>query len=135
MPKPASELPKGQITPDPALERRTRRVLSADYKLRILREADACQHGELGDLLRREKLYHGQLAQWRRELEESGVSGLAKSAPGPKSAMTADQKRILQLEKENQKLQKQLLIKEHCLELQKKALALLDGLEQESNRS
>lgn len=134
MPKPVSELPKTEVSPDPALEKRTRRILSADYKLKILQEAEACQHGELGELLRREKLYHAQLAQWRREFQQSGVAGLSKSVPGPKPTMTADQKRIVQLEKENQKLLRQLLIKDQCLDLQKKALALLDGLEQESNR-
>ena len=42
MPKPVSEIPKTEVSPDPALERRTRRALSADYKLRILQEAQAC---------------------------------------------------------------------------------------------
>ena len=134
MPKPVSEIPKTEVSPDPALERRTRRALSADYKLRILQEAQACQHGELGELLRREKLYHAQLAQWRREFQQSGVAGLSKSVPGPRAALTPEQKRIAQLEKELLKLQRQVLIKDQCLELQKKALALLDGLEQESNR-
>jgi|APCry1669189070_1035195.scaffolds.fasta_scaffold116973_2 transposase len=132
MPKPETTLPPQEVNPDPALEKRARRVLSADYKLRILREADACARGELGELLRREKLYHAQLSQWRRELAESGVEGLSKSAPGPKSVMTAESKRITQLEKENQRLQQQLLVKDHCLELQKKALSLIDAFDLES---
>ena len=132
MPKPTSKLPKSEITPDPALEKRSRRAFSTEYKLRILNEANACEHGELGELLRREKLYHAQLAQWRREFNESGVAGLTKTAPGPKPTMTAEQKRIAQLEKEIEKLKKQVFIKDQCLDLQKKALALLNGLEQES---
>jgi hypothetical protein len=45
--------------PDPeAREQGTRRRFTAEYKLRILREADACKgKGELGQLLRREGLY------------------------------------------------------------------------------
>lgn len=44
MPKPASQHPT-EIRPDPKLEKRTRRIFSADYKLSILQQADACQHG------------------------------------------------------------------------------------------
>jgi hypothetical protein len=42
--------------PDPELvERPLRRRFSAEYKLRVLREADACtKPGEIGALLRRE---------------------------------------------------------------------------------
>ncbi len=57
MPKTTSDLPENQVTPEPALEKRTRRQYPSDYKLRIITEADACKHGELGALLRREKLY------------------------------------------------------------------------------
>jgi len=57
MPKPATKLPNNQVKPNPSLEKRTRRKFSADYKLRIITEADACKHGELGALLRRENLY------------------------------------------------------------------------------
>jgi hypothetical protein len=35
-----------QVTPEPALEKRTRRQFRAEYKLRIITEADACKHGE-----------------------------------------------------------------------------------------
>ena len=124
MPKPTSKLPEPEVIPDPKLEKRSRRAFPTEYKLRILQQADACKHGELGELLRREKLYHAQLAQWRREFAESGVAGLTKTAPGPKPLMTAEQKRIAQLEKEIERLKKQVFIKDQCLDLQKKALAL-----------
>ena len=45
MPKPISKHHDTQITPDPALEKRTRRSFSAEYKLRIIAEADTCQYG------------------------------------------------------------------------------------------
>jgi transposase-like protein len=129
MPKPATIIdPK--VKPDPALEKRTRRVFSTDYKLSIIQQADACQHGELGKLLRREKLYANQLAQWRREFAEHGVAGLEKSSPGPTPKKSADQKRLEQLEKENARLRREIEVKDGCLTLQKKALALLDSLEQ-----
>ena len=130
MPKPTTP-PSSQVLPDPALEKRTRRTFSTDYKLRIIREADACQHGELGPLLRREKLYANQLSQWRREFESGGVEGLSKSVPGPRSALSVEQKRIIQLEKENQRLRREINMKDDCLDLQKKALSLLDQLSNE----
>lgn len=126
MPKRSSDLPEGQVTPKPELEKRTRRIFSTEYKLRIIAEADACQHGELGALLRREKLYSNQLQQWRRELEDGGVDKLGKSAPGPKAAKTAEQRRIEQLEKENARLARKLQVTEDCVALQKKAFSMLD---------
>ncbi|HHQ4594647.1 transposase [Aeromonas veronii] len=131
MPKPdTSANPK--VEPKPELEKRGRRTFTAEYKLSILQQADACQHGEIGALLRREKLYSNQLQQWRLEQAEHGLDGLKKSAPGPTPKKTAEQKRIEQLEKEIQRLRRQLEVKDGCLMLQKKALAMLDSLE-ESN--
>jgi len=125
---PKSELRSTQVTPEPALEKRSRRQFSTEYKLRIIAEADACQHGEIGALLRREKLYSNQLSDWRRQFAEKGVDGLSKSAPGPASSKSPDQRRIEQLEKENNRLQGKLDVANDCLELQKKALAMLERL-------
>jgi len=131
MPKPPTNS-SNQILPDAALEKRRRRIFTADYKLRIIREAETCAHGELGPLLRREKLYSNQLNQWRRELAAEGIEGLSKSVPGPKSVTTAEQKRIVELEKENKTLRRQIAMKDDCLDLQKKALSLLDQLSNEN---
>ena len=127
MPKPLTDsISDGQVMPDPTLEKRTRRIFSADYKVRIVQEADACEHGELGALLRREKLYYNQIQQWRRELAEGGVDALAKSAPGPKAKQTPEQRKIANLEKRLKQLEHQLQLKDDCLQLQKKALSMLD---------
>lgn len=128
MPKSESDRLKTQVTPEPALEKRTRRRFSAEYKLRIIAEANACKHGELGALLRREKLYSNQLADWRREFVENGVAGLSKSAPGPASSKTPELRRIDQLEKENSRLSRKLEVANDCLDLQKKALSMLDRM-------
>lgn len=125
MPKPPS-LPDSQVVPDPALEKRFRRSFTTEYKLSILAKADACQRGKLGALLRQEKLYSNQLQQWRREFAEGGVEALSKTAPGPASARTPEQRRIAQLEKENLRLNRKLQMAEDCLALQKKALSMLD---------
>lgn len=132
MPKPTTTLPESQVKPNPKAESRTRRTFTIEYKLSILSQADACKHGELGELLRREKLYSNQLSQWRREFAEGGVDALAKSTPGVAPKYSADQKRIIQLEKRIAKLEKELDIKDQCLELQKKVLAMIESVEQES---
>ena len=128
MPKSISDRPDTQVTPEPALEKRTRRQFTPEYKLRIIEEADVCKRGELGALLRREKLYSSQLSDWRREFAENGVAGLSKSAPGPVASRTPEQRRIDQLEKENDRLNRKLEIANDCLDLQKKALSMLDRL-------
>jgi len=126
MPKPVSELPENQVTPEPSLEKRTRRQFTPEYKLRIITQADACKHGELGAMLRRENLYGNQLSDWRREYAEHGLEGLSKSAPGPTASRTPEQRQIDQLRKENDRLTHKLEIANDCLELQKKALSMLD---------
>ena len=135
MPKPPTELPETQITPEPALEKRIRRSFTTEYKLSILAQAEACQHGELGKLLRREKLYSNQLQQWRREFAQGGIESLSKTHPGPTPAKTAEQRRIEQLEKDNKRLMRKLQMAEDCLELQKKALAMLDQVQNGSDDS
>ena len=94
MPKPSSSIPKTQVKPEPALEKRTRRTYNAEYKMNIIAQADACKHGELGALLRREKLYSNQLSAWRRELVAGGIVGLQKTTPGPKPSKTPEQRHI-----------------------------------------
>ena len=127
MPKPESQpLPESKVTPDPKLEKRGRREFTAEYKLKIIALADACAHGELGPLLRKEGLYNAQIKQWREEFNNDGVAGLSKSAPGPKSKLSAEQREIEQLRKQVAKLTNKLDIANGCLDLQKKALTKLD---------
>jgi len=90
VPKEPTNKPELEVKPDPKLEKRTRRDFSAEYKLRIIKEADVCKHGELGPLLQREKLYSNQLTDWRREFSEHGVAGLQKSSPGPAPLKTPE---------------------------------------------
>lgn len=126
MPKPAHEHPETQVLPEPALEKRSRRRFSTEYKLRVIARADACQYGEFGELLRSEGLYSGQLQQWRKELAADGEAGLGKTKPGPRSVLTPDQRRIQQLENDLSRLQRKLEITQDCVDLQKKALSMLD---------
>ena len=97
-----------------------------EYKLQVLAEADACRHGELGAMLRREQLYSNQLQQWRREFAADGVRGLGKTAPGPAPSRTPEQRRIAELEKANARLTRKLQVAEDCLGLQKELLSMLE---------
>jgi len=128
MPKPHETLTDTQVKPDPKLEKRRRRTFTAEYKLDILAQADACKHGELGALLRREKLYANQLSQWRREYAAHGVAGLGKSQPGPSAAKTPQERQNEQLRKENARLKHKLEMANDCIELQKKAFSMLDRM-------
>jgi len=54
------------------LPRAKRRRFSAEYKLRILEEADASSgSGQIGALLRREGLYSSHLTTWQRQWEHT----------------------------------------------------------------
>lgn len=66
--------------PDPELvEHAKRRRFTAEYKLRVLREADACSRpGEVGALLRREGLYSSILSEWRKQREAGSLEALER---------------------------------------------------------
>ena len=135
MPKPVNpQLPESQVTPDPILEKRSRRVFTSEYKIRIVAEADSCVHGELTQLLRREKLYSNQVIHWRKELESGDTEKLAKSAPGPKGRFTPEQREIQRLEKRVKRLERELDISNSCIDLQKKAFRILDLKSNESEQ-
>lgn len=115
------------LSPDPEVpEQAKRRRFSAKYKLRILREADACiARGELGALLRREGLYASHLTTWRRQQEEGSLKGLAPKKRGRKPNKNRKSKREAQLESENRRLRKKLEQAEAIIDIQKKVGALL----------
>ena len=64
-----------------------RRQFSAEYRLRILEEADRCtQPGEVGRLLRREGLYSSHLTAWRKARRKGSLRELAAKKRGAKPA-------------------------------------------------
>ena len=68
----------GKLIPDPAVsEKPVRRRFTAEYKLRILHEADRCTaSGQLGALLRREGLFSSHLSTRRQQRDEGTLVGL-----------------------------------------------------------
>jgi transposase-like protein len=70
--------PAGAPGPE-LIEGPKRRRFSAAYKLRVLREADACSRpGEVGALLRREGLYSSILSEWRKQREAGSLEALER---------------------------------------------------------
>src|SRR3954454_281316 len=66
--------------PDPELvERAKRRTFTAEYKLRILEQADACSRpGEVGGLMRRAGLYTSPLTYWRKQRRDGALKALGR---------------------------------------------------------
>lgn len=112
-------------TPDPEVAAKPqRRRFTAEYRLRILKEADACKKpGELGALLRREGLYSSHLVNWRRQREEGALRDLRARRRGP-TPRPVDP-RVKHLEAENRRLQRKLQRAETIITLQKKVAEIL----------
>jgi len=112
----------------------TRRRYTAEYKLRILREADACTgDGEVGALLRREGLYSSNLTVWRKQRERREIEGLSQKKRGPlpreKNPLAV---KVATLERENRRLRARSERAEGLVELQKKVSEIL-GIELKHN--
>lgn len=114
-----------KLAPDPEVtERPQRRRFTAEYKLRIVREADACKgDGDVGALLRREGLYSSHLSSWRRQREAIAKAGMATSKRGPKANVVDP--RLKELERENARLRRRLQRADIIIDIQKKASELL----------
>ena len=111
--------------PDPeVIPRAKRRRFSAEYKLRVLAEADSCtERGEIGALLRREGLYSSHLTTWRRQRDEGQLQGLKGKKRGRKADQAAAE--LAQLRRENEQLQARLQQAETIIDVQKKLCGLL----------
>jgi len=119
--------PAAPSRPDPEVaERPTRRTFSAEYRLRILREADACAPGEIGALLRREGLYSSHLGVWRRQRAEGELEALAPKKRGAKPKRSALEVEVERLRRENARLQDQLLKAELIIGAQKKVAQIFE---------
>ena len=98
-----------------------RRKFSAEYKERILAEADACtERGQIGALLRREGLYSSHLVKWRTQRERGELGGRKRGRKSdPQATETA------RLQRENEQLRARLAQAEEIIQVQKKLAQLL----------
>jgi transposase len=104
-----------------------RRRFTAEYKRRILEEADRCaERGALGALLRREGLYSSHLVEWRAARERGALAALAPKPRGPKATpVDPRDRKITELERENRRLQTRVDRAERIIEIQKKLSEVL----------
>jgi len=104
-----------------------RRTYTAEYKRRILREADACTTpGAVGALLRREGLYSSHLVVWRRAQARGALAALAPKKRGRKpTAVDLRARKITELERQLAQMTGRAERAEALVEAQKNLAALL----------
>jgi transposase len=109
-----NHLPVPPRSPTEVTSKAKRRRFTAEYKRKVLQEADACtESGQIGALLRREGLYSSHLVTWRHARERGELEGLAPKKRGPKAQepnplareLAAKEREIARLKAENAKLQ------------------------------
>jgi transposase len=124
---PAPEPPVAPAAETEVVGKAHRRRFTAEYKRRIMREADRCTTaGAIGALLRREGLYSSHLTTWRAARDRGELEGLAPKKRGPK-ALPPDprDKKIAEQEREIGTWRKRAERAEALVEVQKKVAALL----------
>jgi transposase-like protein len=122
--------------PDPEVAAKPkRRQFTAEYRLRILEEADRCtEPGEVGQLLRREGLYSSHLTAWRKARRSGALRGLASKKRGAKpKARNPLEPKVRQLEAKVERLEKELHKAHTILDVQEKVAGLL-GFSLESGK-
>jgi transposase-like protein len=104
-----------------------RRRFSAEYKRKVLQEADSCtKSGELAALLRREGLYSSHLTSWRALRERGELAGLTPKKRGPKARPFDERDRqIAELKRDKVRLEERLEKAELIIDVQKKVSRLL----------
>jgi transposase-like protein len=120
--------PEGTPRPNPeVVAKPKRRRFTAEYKQRILAEADTAkaEPGAIGALLRREGLYSSHLVDWRRDRAAGIRQALTPQQRGPKSTRNPLVEENAQLRRENQRLAEHLRKAELVIDVQKKVAALL----------
>jgi transposase-like protein len=112
---------------NPEVQAKTeRRRFSADYKRRMILEAEKCGSGQLGSLLRREGLTYTQLSEWRKAYAEGTLSDKRR---GPQA--NPNRPEVRRLEAENARLKRKLEQAEAIIDAQKKLAQLLDNQKEE----
>src|ERR1035437_1492828 len=124
----ATDANAGAAPPAPeVVAQAKRRRFTAEYKHRILTEADQARgSGGIGALLRREGLYSSLLTTWRREREAGVRQALAPQKRGPKSKRDPVAEHVQKLQRDNQRLTEQLRKAAIVIDVQKNCRARLN---------
>ena len=125
----SGEAPRGEVGQDrraadpEVVANPTRRQFTAEYRLRIVEEAERCTRpGEVGRLLRREGLYTSHLAAWRKARRSGSLQGLTPNKRGAKPAEHNPlNAKVHQLEAKVARLEKKLSAAHTILDVQSNA--------------
>jgi hypothetical protein len=98
---------------------------SAEERLRVVMEASRLRDEELGAFLRREGIHEATLAEWKASVLE---------ALGPQKRVSADSKRVRELEKQLRRKDKALAETAALLVLQKKVQAIWGDEDEDTGR-
>ena len=114
--------------PDPELvEQARRRSFTAEYKARILAEADACTRpGEVGELLRREGLYTSHLTYWRKQRKDGALKELGQ--PRGRKPVDRREQVIAALRRRTGRAEAELVKARRVIEIQGNVSALLEEM-------
>ena len=124
----------GQVTSSGKPGRPKRRTFTAAYKARILAAYDALPEGspERGALLRKERIYHSHLEDWRRQQATGSLEPSGKKEKNEKSSGAAELARLRaenkKLKAKNDKLTRDLGKTKTALDIAGKAFALLEDI-------
>ena len=133
----------------PRADQPRRRAFTPEYKLAMVAEYDRGAPGERGALLRRERLYHSHIIEWRKARDAGTLvarrtSTQAETGPDEqmtsasprrrrRGADTAEQAELERLRRQNEKLAKDLARSQAALEIMGKAHALLELLSESTD--
>jgi len=120
--------------PDPQVpERARRRRYTGKYKRDVLAEYEACDRAGRGALLRREGLYTSLISAWRDQRDKGALEALGR--PAGTQPVSAEQRELARLRRENERLSAELDTARAVIEVQGKLFALLDTLAANSSRN
>jgi transposase len=110
-----------------------RRQFPIGERLRILSAADQCiEPGQIGALLRKEGIYSSHLANWRKQRAAAEREALTPKKRGRKADPTlAETRRFDLLERECDRLRRELAKSNLIIDVQKKVSSLLGLLRDE----
>ena len=118
---------EGVILDPELVEQAKRRSFTAEYKARILAEADACtEPGQIGELLRREGLYTSHLTYWRKQRRDGALKELGQ----PRGRKPADRRdgEIAALKRKLERSEAELAKAKKVIEIQGNLSALLEDM-------
>jgi hypothetical protein len=123
--------PGGDPAPKPK-----RRTFSSEYKLRIVTEYDdAPDAAGRGAILRRERLYHSHIQEWRAARDAGALAKLTDRRTSParprKPAAEAENEK---LRRKVERLEKEVAKRDAALEILGKGVKLLEMLSESEDR-